>query len=316
MNSDQIYSKFFSEKAFTRNSSRDRLYLIENMYRRILIELCVNRFKWQGLPPSIDERYLEMTLFSKALCVFYYDNEFNRYLTLNASGIGRVNMYDNPTKFTVIGNTMVNKTLESYECVPIWSNYTRVPDLDIVLVYANRLAELDRTIEINSKNMRQQKIIFASQNTKLSMANADRQMDEGQATLYLTKGTFDKNDIDSIDVGIDGKNLETLIMARERIWANAMTMLGINNFNTEKKERLVAAEVDGGDEQVDQMKNIALNARKQACVRINEMYPELTVSVDFATQTTPEQPQLANLGEQGMSALETSEIVDEDMDDE
>lgn len=313
MNSEQIFSKFFSEKAFSRNKSRERLLLIERMYQRILIELCVNRFNWTGLPTTVDVRYLEMTLFSKALCVFYWDKEFNRYLTLNASGVGKVNMYDNPTKFTVIGNTMVNKELSPSECVPIWANYTRSPDLDIVLVYANRLAEIDRTIEINTKQLRRNKLVFASQNTRLSMANIDRQIDEGQEKLYVTKGTFEKGDIDSIDIGVDAHSIETLIMARERTWANAMTMLGINNFNTEKKERLVSAEVDGGDEQIDQMKNIALNARQQACKRIKEMYPNLDVWVEYGSQSVPALPPLNDLGEVvGLGVLETQEIIEED----
>ena len=313
MNSEQIFSKFFSEKAFSRNKSRERLLLIERMYQRILIELCVNRFNWTGLPTTVDVRYLEMTLFSKALCVFYWDKEFNRYLTLNASGVGKVNMYDNPTKFTVIGNTMVNKELSPSECVPIWANYTRSPDLDIVLVYANRLAEIDRTIEINTKQLRRNKLVFASQNTRLSMANLDRQIDEGQEKLYVTKGTFEKGDIDSIDIGVDSHSIETLIMARERTWANAMTMLGINNFNTEKKERLVSAEVDGGDEQIDQMKNIALNARQQACKRIKEMYPNLDVWVEYGSQSVPALPPINDLGEVvGLGELETQEIIEED----
>lgn len=309
MVNDKTFSKF-GGKPFASNDERGRLTLIQGMYERILIELCVNRFKWTGLPKTIDERYLELTLFSRALCVFYKDEEFGRYLALNAANAGRVNMYDNPTSFRVTGNTMVNKTLQAWECVPIWANYLRIPDYDVVRVYAHRLAEIDRTIEINTFNLRQNKLVFAGSNTQFSMAQADRQIKEGQATLYVRKGTFDPNDISAIDIGVEPKTIETLMVAREKIWSNAMTMLGISNFNSEKKERLVSAEVNGTDEQVDQMKNVALNARKQACKRINELYSDLDIDVNFASQAEPTPPDVTFIGsgeDQTMFTLEDDE---------
>ena len=59
-----------------------------------------------------------------------------------------------------------------------------------------------------------------------------------------------------------------------------MTYLGINNSNQEKRERLVEDEVSANNDQVNAFRNIALNARKQACEEINKMFG-LNVDVEW-----------------------------------
>jgi hypothetical protein len=68
-----------------------------------------------------------------------------------------------------------------------------------------------------------------------------------------------------------------------------MTLLGINNANQDKKERLVAAEVSGNDDMVSAIRATNLNARRMACDAINEMWPAYQVEVDYVTDMgTPE----------------------------
>ena len=43
------------------------------------------------------------------LAVFYFDEEFDRFMALRATGLGQVNMYDNPTNFTVYGNQVFSR---------------------------------------------------------------------------------------------------------------------------------------------------------------------------------------------------------------
>src|SRR5699024_8973723 len=162
------------------NPVNNRVDVLRRMYTRILTELAVNRFTWVNVPESIDRRYLEMELTRGGLVVWYYDEDYNRFFALRASSSGPVNMYDNPQHFTVYGNALITKRLSVKQAVPIWPNFTRTQDLDIIYIYADRLAELDRTIEINSKNARRAKILVADQNTQLSATNINRAIDTGQ----------------------------------------------------------------------------------------------------------------------------------------
>ena len=273
------------------NTAMSRKSLMERMYIRVLTELSCNRFKWVGLPDTIDERFIELTLFRQSLAVFYFDEQYHRHLCLRAAGTGRVNMYDNPTTFTVIGNAMVHKTLNARKCVPIWSNYLRIPDWDIVMIYATKLAEIDRTIEIDLKAMRYNYILQVPENERLTYENIMRQHDEGQPIVFGTQALDPDAVIKTFPILIDKDVVLNLQMSKTKLWNEVMTLLGINNSNQDKKERLVADEVSANDGQVVASRNVSLNARQHAAEQINKMY-DLHISVqwnmsDAAVPTMP-----------------------------
>jgi hypothetical protein len=267
---------------FRNNPERNRKAIEERMYLRIFTEIACARFKWVGLPTGIDERFLELTLFNRALAVFYFDESFDRYFALRASGTGKINMYDNPTSYTVIGNTMINKTLKGDECVPIWANFLRMPDWDIASVYATRISEIDRTIEINLLAHRHPFMMFVDDNEKLSVTNAFRQVKEGQPVIVGTTALGDMMDqkVKLLDMKIDKDEVLNLQLVKGKMWNECMTFLGINNANQDKRERLVVSEVSANNSQVLMARNVALDARRQACEIMNRMYG-LSVSVHW-----------------------------------
>lgn len=307
---DELYRNHLFGSPFQHNPTNNRQIIIERMYMRLLTELAANRFKWEGLPESVDQRFLEMTLYYRALSVFYYDNDFNAYLSLEGGGQGYVDVLKNPTSFTTIGNEYVSKTLKAYRpqkaesytpeaakrtAIPIWANYVRVPDWDIVQIYSQRLAELDMTIEINSRNARRNKVVVTSENTKLSVVNFARQVDEGNNVIQVqADGPLqDLGFIQAVDMNINVDAIEKLHIVRTRMWNECMGLMGINNANQDKKERLVAAEVDANDDQTSMMKYVNLNARRQAAETINKVHG-LNISVDFYTNEVVEAPDPLN----------------------
>lgn len=267
---------------FRNNPSQNRHTQEEQLYLRMFSEIACARFNWVGLPSGIDPRFLERTLFGRGLCVFYFDHDFDRYLALKAAGTGKVNMYDNPTSFTVIGNTMVNKTLAGSDCVPIWGNSERMPEWDVVTLYATRLAQLDVTFDINAIALRHPFVVIADDNTKLSLINAYRQVREGQPVIVGTQAlnTALEDSFKVLDMRVESSSLSTVQLAKSKVWNEAMTFLGVNNSNQDKKERLVESEVSANDNQVEIMRLSALNARRIACEAMNSMY-DLSVSVHW-----------------------------------
>lgn len=280
---DDLYTRHLYGTKFANNPGTNRKTVIERMYQRILTELATNRFKWTGMPEEIDVRFVEQTLFYQALSVFFWNTDFEKYMSLRGGAQGYLNYQNNPTGFVVVGNNFVSKTLSAKECVPIWSNYMRVPDHDIVSIYSTKLAEIDRTLEINSRNARRNKIVSASQDTKLSMQNMNRQLDEGQEVLFWQGQIPDGSLIQALDLGINPDSLEKLHILRTRLWNECMGLLGIENANQDKKERLVASEVDANNDQTSMMRYVNLNARRQAAEQINRMYG-LNISVEYHTE--------------------------------
>lgn len=286
------------------NTAQNKFNDLYRMYHNTLTELCANRFKWENLPEEIDPRFLEMTLFRNALSVFYFDNRYDRFMALRGASAGAWNMYDNPTGFQVVGNAFIGRYVPASACVPIWANYTRRPDTDIVAIYARKLANLDLTIEINTDNARRGKVFAVPENQKLSAQNYVDQINRGEPIIFVNKNAYDPTDgsLTALDLGIHPDHIINLDVEFARIWGRVMSLLGIDNSNQDKRERLVAAEVQANDGQVENMRRVSLNAREQAVDDINLKYG-LDVGVSFHVD-----------GERGQK---TDEVIDgELMDDE
>ena len=58
----------FNESAFRNKQA----YL---KYFNRLWELGMSMFEWENLPTTIDERFLELTLFTKGAAIFFKDND-------------------------------------------------------------------------------------------------------------------------------------------------------------------------------------------------------------------------------------------------
>lgn len=279
---NDIYGNHLFKTGLT-NSNNPVAYekAIEHLIATKLVDLCMNRFKWTGLPDSVSPRFLEQTLFYKGLSVFYFNEKYDKYMALQATPAEGVDMYNDPISYRVYGNEFVSETKSNKECVPIWANYTRTSEVQTVQIYARRLAKLDRTIEINTDNARQPRIIVTDENTQLSMENINRQIDAGVPTIKVRAGLDGATLATVLDMGVNAELFDKLGVMRARVMNECMTLLGINNANQDKKERLVADEVDANSEQVGYMKAVNLNARQYAAEQINKMFPDLSISVDY-----------------------------------
>lgn len=270
---------------------------IELMHQRTILELMMNRFQWEGFPPEINVRWLELSIAEFGLAVFFQDRRLDRFFAMRGSPTGQLNLVGDPVQYIVYGNgAYPPQTLGIKDCVPIWGNYTRIPDTDIIQIYAKKFANIDRTIEINAQNARRGKVMKMNENSQLSFANIDKQINDGAPTIKITDALSINDMYDVIDFGINPATITELSILRGRLWNELLTLLGINNANQDKKERLVAAEVSGNDDSITSLRAIHLNARRAACDQINDMYG-LDVSVDYAHED--------------MSEVATSELVDQ-----
>lgn len=287
---------------FANSPTADRMGAIQRMHVKRLTELAANRFEWTNLPEEIDPRFLELNLFYRALTVFFKDDTNDKYFALRGSPNGPWDIMDNPLSFQVTGNQFTPRTLSSArtwkqgddgelvesdaECVPIWANYLRVPDLDVVLIYAYKFADLDMTIEINAHNARRNKVVAVDENQQLSATNINREIDNGSNFVALKPDGMGALPT-ALDLGILPDSIEKLHILRVRLENECMGMLGINNANQDKKERLVADEVAANDKQVQATKNVALNSRRDAAAQINKLYG-LNIEVNYHEDNQPE----------------------------
>lgn len=283
---DLVYSNYHPGRTLSNanNAVINQQVLTERMYQRHLTELCINRFKWEGMPPEIDGevlRFLELNTFYRGVTLFHKNKTNNKFFLSRAAGTGPINGYDNPTEWTTLGmgTGFETQTLSDTECVPIYCNALRTPDTDVVSLFSMKLANIDRTIELNIKNLRYTKVITVDESNRLTWANLMRKIEQGDPFVLGTTG-LDLGQVQALDVGAHPETLPKLLEVKSKLWNECMGLLGLNNANQDKKERLVTDEVSANDEQVMASRNIHLKARKVAADKINEMF-DLNISVKF-----------------------------------
>ena len=258
----------------------DRTYT-DYYYRLMLIARSV--FKWNNLPNGIDEKWIERYLFTEGNCVFFKDPD-KGFMVAKCAESGQLNYYDEPTMITPVATNYIKAVpmKNNEECILIRNNDDMLPTTYTIQMYALRLAELSRTIDINVNAQKTPVVILCSDKQKMTMKNVFNQWNGFEPVIY-----GDKNlDIDSIQaLKIDAPIVfDKLQIQKHAIWNECMTFLGINNANMDKRERLVDDEVQANNEQVEISAAVMLKSREKACEMMNRVFQlDPPVSVELRT---------------------------------
>lgn len=239
-------------------------------YRLMLLARTV--FKWNNLPKGIDEKWIEQYLYTDGMCVFYKDKENGLgYMVARCNRTGNLNHYDEPTRLQPIATNYTHKELENNEdCILIRNNDEMIPTIYTIKMYAYRLADISRTIDININAMKTPILIKCTEKQKQSLKRVYKNWNGNEPVTFADKtlelNTFEVLKTDAPIV------FDKLQIQKHSIWNECMTFLGINNANMDKRERLVDDEVQANNEQVELSVHVMLKAREQACKLINEKF--------------------------------------------
>lgn len=238
-------------------------------YYNRLMELALNVFEWENLPPSVDERFLELTLYEMGYCL-YFNDEIIGNLALTCTIGGQLDVYRIPVLRRAYAVNGYNKMCSTKDSVLIFNNYLHTPTQLTIELFARRLYEIERAIDVNVKAQKTPTLILSSEQQRLTMQNLYMQYDGNEPFIFGDKN-MDIEGIKSLktDAPFVADKLEIL---KHQIWNEALTFCGIENSNQDKKERLVSDEVGSNYGNIEAQRNVMLNVRKQACKKINAMF--------------------------------------------
>lgn len=242
-----------------------------------LLELGISRFQWNDLPPTIDERFLELTLMTDGQAVYFRD-EVMGDLALQVMIGGPLDVYRVPIERTAFAANGYNKRLDNTNSVIIWNNLLRTNTYYIVLKYAKLLYDLDQIINVNLRAQKTPVLIKGTPQQKMTLENVYKQYDGNEPVIFGYQN-LDLNDITVLKT--DAPYVADRIYdMKTKYWNEALTALGISNVTMSKKERLISDEVNRSMGGTVAMRNSGLEARRYAADQINAMFGT-NISVNF-----------------------------------
>lgn len=242
-------------------------------------KIALSMFEWENLPDSMNARYLELTLFYKGQAGLLYDENFG-FINTQATDGGYINIYGLPTRIQCYSyryNEMrdlyvpsANRPKEE-EAILVLNNYDRTPTATSLQLFAYRLAEAQRTADVNIKAQRTPILLTTDQRQEFSMKKLYEQYDGNTPVIYADKNSgLNPDAIRAIKT--DAPFIANAILEyKQSIWNEFLSFLGINNL-AEKRERLISNEVDSNNELINMNLQSYLIPRKKACEEFNQKY--------------------------------------------
>lgn len=238
-------------------------------YLNLLTEISLCMFKWKGLPETVDERFLELTLFQDGQILFFKD-EVIGILALQFSNNGKLDVYRNPMQRRVYSATGYTTDRDETNSVIIWNNYLRTNSVRRCELYARRLWDLDRTIDVNCRAQKTPVIIQCEENQRLTLMNAYKEIDGNSPAVFGDK-SLNIEGIKCISTGAPYV-ADKLYDIRTNIWNEALSYLGVNNLSINKKERVVTSEIGQAMVGTIAQRQARLKMRQMGCEQLNEMF--------------------------------------------
>lgn len=232
-----------------------------------LAQLAISSIEWD-VPDTVDAIYLERSLFYHGRAIVFAVEE--GLVALSGFGASLPNIYGIPTRRIVQAVNGFQATLDNTNSVIIYNNVTRTNGQDRALMYATRLAELDRIIELNARAQKRPVVLKAPKEAELSAENAYLEYDANADVIRITND-FDPQAISVLNMAVpfEGNALRAL---QQDIYAQYMRERGIGSANTGKAERLNTSEVAAGNSGLLMYQAALMAPRLQACKLINQRF--------------------------------------------
>lgn len=240
--------------------------------------LMINQFKWNGFEEfNIQERHIEKYLFDNGYCLFFED-KMNGKLCLPCTGVGQQNVYGDYVRYRATGFNYY-KDVSADQSVLIENNKLRIPTHKAVFYFVSRLYELVRTMDVNVRQLKLQCLFTANDKNVLTVKKIIDEIEKNNWAIIEDTTMAQDEIVKAVQTGVKCLTPE-LTDRYNAVMNEALTYFGINNSNTDKRERLITDEANANNQFIDSCAEMFLESRQRACEEINKKFG-LNVSVEL-----------------------------------
>lgn len=277
----------FGKRYVKRWQASVKQYRTYDYWRQLFWTAAITRFEWEGLPKGMDARYLETLLcgWGSFAATKRSTSGLMTYWAGRMSPVGNLDLYRNPNTIDIYspnGNRQrrhanwwfKDKEIMAPDACICWDNLTRFPTLQLIDRQAQRLADMDTTVDQHVRAMRVPYIISVDEYGKKQAQDMYNKIDSGQPAIYMNPSGMQNISVNVLQTMNKAAYAGSDILNDElKIVSAVYTMLGIdNNAAAEKKERVQTAETLANNEQFMIQRNSYLRPRQEFCGQVNDMF--------------------------------------------
>ena len=265
------------------------------------------------VPNSTSFMYYVRALFRKAMSIYEFDNipetwDYDYFISVLLSqgfitvtdtalgvvplrcGISGINVYNHPTTVIIANPVLGNleRTIDE-DCTLIKIAYDYRGIMDIVYRYATLLSECDSSISVNLMNS---KVAFIGLVESKAQANSMKAMydmiSKGEPAVFVKGSQINSDTIlyNHVKENFVASDIQIL---KRKIMSEFLTEIGVNNANTDKKERLTDNEVEANDSEIQLNGGYWLENIQEGLEKTNDMFGlNLTVKLKNTVNTEGE----------------------------
>lgn len=235
--------------------------------------LSLNMFRWEGLPETIESRYIENALFNHGLCLIVNDENVG-FVSTPCNYGANLNINCVPTEVVTCGYNYV-KTVKYLQkgvkenCQLILNNDLGIGNHKFIELYAQKMYEVNRVIRANINQQKYPWFIPCEPKMKATIKAMYEKVDNLEPLILADKSI--------ITEGIQVLTTHTPYVAdklneyKYELEREILTFHGLNN-NFEKKERLLTNEVDSNNDYISSNLEIQYKNRLIAQELLNKKF--------------------------------------------
>lgn len=269
-----------------KKNKRQARYMTKPYYTRLwrmrLSDLACNMFPYKNMPEEINMNAVSKMVMLGGYAIFFKDKDLDKYFCLEGALTG-VDPYGYPTYAKPISKNVSEGIIfpemrVGEECVIIYANKVRSSALPYIAEYADKLAELDVAIKMNTRAMKHPLMLKTTEQKKESIATLMAQYEDDYYVVFPDQSLLDNTSLQVMDFKVSASEILNLQKEKETVINEFFNVFGISGA-VEKRERMISGEMNAMMEQIAVGREMWMAPQRDAIERINRMFG-LNVSIE------------------------------------
>lgn len=253
---------------------------MENFYISLLYNIYTSCYKWENFPEEIDERVLEKGLIGNGSVFFFYDKSLGKILCLPANPASRLDQYGIPYKWVAFGQDGYRYEVKNSDGVYCYNLNNRFSDLETISMYAGRLANVQRSIDVNIALQKYPGVMRTTPENQLTIENISQSYENNEYLMLLDE-KFDLKRFEHINFNIP-YIADKLEYTSRDLLADALNYIGVQYSSSNKRERLASTEIDSNIGFTEACRAMHLLPRRDCVKRLNQFFGwNITVDINY-----------------------------------